>query len=104
MKDMDRRCLCIFETNRRQEVPHNSFRIADVIALRYADVGDVKFPAQLPRHRSDPVALAPRLAALAMDVRTVSSAATTHRATAEVDGRFVFARAVRARASGRIFD
>lgn len=103
-EDMDPRGPGVLAPQRGQQVTSGLFSLSEFDALCDADISHMEFPTLLPRHRSNPVAPAPSLASFAMDVRTVSGAATTHRTAAEVDVRFVAARAVRACAAAPIFD
>lgn len=104
LKNMDSRRPGVTAPQRGQIVASGRLCVSEFGTLGHADAVHVQFPPQPPRHGANPVAPAPGLASLAMHVRTVSGAATTNRATAEVDVGFVPACAVLARASESIFD
>lgn len=92
----------VVATHRGKEVASDLLGVSELGALGHADAVHVKLPPQPPRHGANPVAPGPGLAALAMHVRAVRSAATAHRTSTEVDVSFVPTRAIRARALGPI--
>lgn len=94
LKNMDPCGRGVVATHRGQEVASGLLGVCEFGALGDADTVHVKFPTEPPGHGANPVAPAPGLAALAMHVRAVSRATTTHRASAEVDVGFVPAYAI----------